>query len=124
MNRLGIVLVLLVAGGIAVGFAGPRDIDTVKPRPPTPVPTSSAVAIPTCAVVQFSHRGYPRGTYANEIIYDNNAVLSDSYRRVGRRPRDVIVPLKLNPGPHTILLKVQVHGEITYLSDRIDVDCP
>jgi len=124
MNRVGIVLALLVVGGIAVGFASPRDIDTVKPRPPKPVPTSSAIAVPACAVVQFSHRGYPRGTYANEIIYDNNAVLSDSYRRVGRRPLDVIVPLKLNPGPHAVLVKVEVHGEITYLSDTINVDCP
>jgi hypothetical protein len=124
MNRVGIVLALLVVGGIAVGFAGPRDIDTVTPRPLKPVPESSAVAFPTCAVAQFSHKGYPQGTFANEIIYDNTAVLSDSYRRVGPKPVNVIVPLKLNPGPHSVLLKVEVNGEITYLSDKINVDCP
>ena len=124
MNRVGIVLALLVVGGIAVGFASPRDVNTVTPRPPKPVPASSAVAFQTCAVAQFSHKGYPRGTYANEIIYDNKAVLSDTYRRVDRRPIDVIVPLKLNPGPHSVLLKVEVNGEITYLSEVINVDCP
>jgi hypothetical protein len=124
MNRVAIVLALLVVGGIAAGFASPRDTGIVAPPHSRPAPASSAVALRTCAVAQFSHRGYRRGTYANEIIYDNNAVLSDSYRRVGRAPMDVIVPLKLNPGPHTVVLKVEVNGEITYLSDKISVDCP
>jgi hypothetical protein len=124
MKRVGIVLALLVAGGIVVGFASPRAVSTVKHRPPRPVPLSSAVAIPTCAVARFTHRGYPRGTYANEIIYDNGAVLSDSYRRVGRRPIDVTVPLTLNPGPHSVRIKVEVDGEITHLSDPMIVNCP
>ena len=123
MKRVGIVLGLLVAGGIAVGFASPRDISTVTP-PSKPVPVSSAVAIPTCAVAQFSHKGYATGTYANEIIYDNKAVLSDSYRRVGPKPTEVTVPLQLNPGPHSVLIKVEVNGEIAYLSDPINVTCP
>jgi hypothetical protein len=125
MKRGAILLVLLLAGGIVVGFASPRDDSPVKP-PPTPkaVPVSSAVAIPTCAVAQFTHRGYPKGTKANEIIYDNNAVLSDSYRRVGPKPIEVTVPLRLNPGPHTVRLKVEVDGVITDLSDAIVVDCP
>ena len=124
MKRLGIILVLLVAGGIAAGIASPRGAGTVKPVPPEPVSVSSAVAIPTCAVARFTHRGYPRGTMANEIIYDNKAVLSDSYRRVGPRPMEVVVPLDLEPGPHSVLIKVEVNGEITYLSDTIVVDCP
>ena len=124
MKRLGIILALLVAGGIVVGIASPRDISTVKPRPPKPAAQSSAVAIPTCAVARFTHRGYPRGTMANEIIYDNKAVLSDGYRRVGPRPMDVIVPLNLNPGPHSVLIKVEVNGQITYLSEAMIVNCP
>jgi hypothetical protein len=124
MKRVGIMLVLLAAAGIVVGIANPRDISTVKPVPPKPVPVSSAVAIPTCAVARFTHQGYPRGTMANEIIYDNKAVLSDSYRRVGPRPMDVVVPLDLNAGPHSVLIKVEVNGETTYLSDAIVVDCP
>ena len=124
MKRVGIILALLVAGGIAAGIASPRGIGTVKPVPPKPVAVSSAVAIPTCAVARFTHQGYPRGTMANEIIYDNKAVLSDSYRRVGLRPMDVIVPLNLNPGPHSVLIKVEVNGEITYLSDTMIVNCP
>jgi hypothetical protein len=75
-------------------------------------------------VAQFTHKGYPSGTNANEIIYDNNAVLSDSYRKVGPKPTEVTVPLRLIPGPHTVRLKVEVNGEITYLSDKIVVDCP
>lgn len=124
MKLVGIVLALMVVGGVVVGFTGSRDISTVKPRPPKPVPVSSAVAIPTCAVAQFSHKGYPAGTYANEIIYDNNAVLSDGYRRVGPKPTEVTVPLRLNPGPHSVLIKVEVNGEITYLSDPINMTCP
>jgi hypothetical protein len=124
MKRVGIILVLLVVGGIVVGFASPRDISTVTPRPPKPVSVSSAVAVPTCAVARFTHQGHPRGTYANEIIYDNGAVLSDSYRRVGPRPVEVTVPLNLNPGPHSVLIKVEVNGEITYLSDKMTVNCP
>ena len=124
MRRLGIVAALLVVGGIVAGFASPRDLSTVTPPPPRPVPVSSAVAFPTCAVAQFSHRGYPPGTNANEIIYDNDAVLSDGYRRVGPKPIDVTVPLRLNPGPHAVRIKVEVNGEITYLSDEIVVSCP
>jgi hypothetical protein len=124
MKRVGIVFALLVVGAIVVGIASPRAGSTVKPKPPKPVPVSTAVAVQTCAVAQFSHQGYPSGTNANEVIYDNNAVLSDTYRRVGPKPVDVTVPLRLNPGPHAVRIKVEVNGEITYLSDKIIVNCP
>ena len=77
MKRVGIILALLVAGGIAAGIASPRGIGTVKPVPPKPVPVSSAVAIPTCAVARFTHQGYPRGTMANEITYLSDRIVVD-----------------------------------------------
>ena len=125
MKRVGIILALLVAGGIVVGIASPRDISTVE----------TAASPARGRVVRRRDPDVRRGPVHPQRLPAWNAWRTRSSTTTrpcsataiagsAPGPMDVVVPLNLNPGPHSVVIKVEVNGEITYLSDTMIVTCP